>query len=122
MYVRYVGKKLPCKYSNPQINFVANFSNNEDIVEIAEGDYDWIMKFNPTGFIEKVIEKRLTPTAVAKLPGREEMDAAVKTVLKKKEPPAYVCEKCGKEYQHSWHKRHYEKHMAEHQIDKTEVE
>ena len=125
MYVRYVGKKLPCIYSNPMIDFKAHFSNNTEIVPIAESDYDWIMKYNPTGFIERVDEKRLTPVAKAQLPPMEAIEPVVKKVVEKqKETPAFMCGKCGKEYKHLWHKRHYERHIAECEVvvDEPKVE
>jgi hypothetical protein len=100
--VQYVGKKAPFTFINPNIKSKMAFVKPGDRVEITKPEYEWIMKFNPTGFVQKVEPEREHQARVVE---------AVEEAVEEKEAPAEElrCPHCFKPYTD---KMWYDKHVA----------
>jgi hypothetical protein len=105
-YIQYAGKKkFPIKFENDVRGIVIKFSRPDEIIEINQDDLDWILKYNPTGFVKEVRPERVSTRA--NFPGQEQIEQVAEQVETSGD---LVCPHCFKQYKDEfWYEKHVEK-------------
>lgn len=99
VYLRYVGKKMPFKFENPKLKNPLEFNSYDDIVKVTDIEANWIFKFNPIGFVERVEQTRQNSSLEETGGVFDDKGAEAEEIFK--------CEFCGKEYKDKkWFDRH----------------